>query len=370
MEPPPHRSTPSLVPPPDASVPSHVRGYRVIRRLATGGTSDVLLAQAQGPHGFARAVVLKVLLQQFRDNQEFVAMFAREAAACARLSHPAIVKLFDFFSERGELVMVLEYVDGLPLHKLRALLQTKGRALDDRAAMFVAWRIFGALAAAHTGTDPQSGEFCPVIHRDVNPSNVLLPWDGHVKIADFGIAKVAGMGGETKTGLIKGTYGYMAPEQVRGETLTVRADVYAACLVLWELLARRKAVVRGNASDLAILRAMAEPSFPPLDVLRPELPKALLAAIARGLEPDPGRRTISAEDLCHVLRASASLDAGREALVEALTSVRPLVASPDDVAATGTRPARAPSDTFPDIREERPVAARSTPPRPPSLPSR
>ncbi|MDP9033726.1 MAG: serine/threonine protein kinase [Myxococcota bacterium] len=370
MEPPPRRSTRSSIPPPSSSAAAHVRGYRILRRLATGGTSDVLLAQAQGPHGFARTVVLKVLLQQFRGNPEFVGMFAREAAAYARLSHPAIVKLFDFFEEREELVMVLEYVDGLPLHKLRALLQTHGRTLDDSAAMFVAWRIFGALSAAHTGTDPRSGEACPVIHRDVNPSNVLLPWDGHVKIADFGIAKVVGTDGETKAGLIKGTYGYMAPEQVRGESLTVRADVYAACLVLWELLARRKAIVRGTASDLDILRAMAEPSFPSLDVLRPELPKVLLAAIAQGLEPDPARRTISAQDLCHALRAAASLDAGRENLVDALTSVRSMVVVPNELAATRPTRSRAASDNFPDIRGQPPLVTRSAPPRPPPLVTR
>ena len=129
----------------------------MLRRLATGGTSDVLLARAEGPHGFERVVVLKLLLQQYRDDETFERMFAREAAAYARLSHPAIVKLYDFFSDAGQLVMVLEYVDGLPLHKLRALLKPRGIVVDDRAAMFVAWRIFGALSAAHSARDPADG---------------------------------------------------------------------------------------------------------------------------------------------------------------------------------------------------------------------
>ena len=140
-------------------------------------------------------------------------MFAREAAAYARLSHPAIVKLYDFFSDDGQLVMVLEYVDGLPLHKLRALLKpprpcpsTTARPCSSRA------RIFGALSAAAHGADPQTGEFAPVIHRDVNPSNVLIPWDGHVKIADFGIAKVAGVPTTTRP----------RPASSRGRTATWR----------------------------------------------------------------------------------------------------------------------------------------------------
>ena len=300
--------------PSDASLPVRIGGYRVVRRLATGGTSDVLLARAEGPHGFERAVVLKLLLQQYRDDEQFERMFAREAAAYARLSHPAIVKLYDFFSDAGQLVMVLEYVEGLPLHKLRALLR-KPRFLDDQAAMFVGSRIFGALAAAHSARDPQTQELAPVIHRDVNPSNVLIPWDGHVKIADFGIAKITGVDNDkTQAGFIKGTYGYMAPEQVRGESVTVRSDVYVASLLLWELLVGRKAIVRGTGSDFDVLRAMAEPAFPTLAGLRPDLPPDVLMAVARGLvkDPEPGE-DIDAEEIATALRGVVRPRAGAAA---------------------------------------------------------
>jgi eukaryotic-like serine/threonine-protein kinase len=351
--------------PSDASLPTRIGGYRVIRRLATGGTSDVLLARAEGPHGFERPVVLKLLLQQFREDEKFERMFAREAAAYARLSHPAIVKLYDFFSDASQLVMVLEFIDGLPLHKLRALLKPKGRSLDDRAAMFIGWRVFSALTAAHSARDPQTGEYSPVIHRDVNPSNVLIPWDGHVKIADFGIAKVAGIDGETQAGLIKGTYGYMAPEQVRGEPLTVRADVYAASLLLWELLAGRKAIVRGSGTDIDVLRAMAEPRFPSLTTLRPDLPKTVLEAISRGLEADPDRRAVYADELCSALRTAVSLDEGRQALIDVLSYVRP-PASYDDLAVTTSRPAALrPSGKTPSDSQET-LRFRSDPPPEPS----
>ena len=105
----------------DQDIPfDRIGGYRVLRRLATGGTSDVLLARAEGPHGFERAVVLKLLMQQFRRDAAMEKMFAREAAAYSRLSHPAIVKLYDFFSAEGQLVMVLEFIDGLPLNRFSA----------------------------------------------------------------------------------------------------------------------------------------------------------------------------------------------------------------------------------------------------------
>ena len=295
-----------------------IGGYRILRRLATGGTSDVLLARAEGPHGFERTVVLKLLLQQFRRDAPMEKMFAREAAAYARLSHPAIVKLYDFFSAEGQLVMVLEFIDGLPLNRFRAMLRKGGEQLDDRASIFVASRIFAALAAAHGARDPETGEFAPVIHRDVNPSNVLIPWDGHVKLADFGIAKVAGVSSDTQAGFIKGTYGYMAPEQVRGEPVTVRTDVYAASLLLWELLARRKAIQRGALPEMEVLRAMAEPSLPSLDVLRPDLPQRLREAVSRGLESSPDARSVTADEMLIVLRESVTSNEGRNVLAELL----------------------------------------------------
>jgi serine/threonine-protein kinase len=343
----------------------------VLRRIATGGTSDVLLARAEGPHGFERVVVLKLLLQEYRDDKSFERMFAREAAAYARLSHPAIVKLFDFFSDAGQLVMVLEYVDGLPLHKLRALLKPRGVAFDDSAAMFVAWRIFDALSAAHSAKDPQTGEFSPVIHRDVNPSNVLIPWDGQVKIADFGIAKVAGVDMEkTQAGFIKGTYGYMAPEQARGEALTVRADVYAGCLLLWELLSGRKAIVRGRTSDLEVLRAMAEPTFPSLAALRPDLPLTVLDAVGRGLEPDPDKRSIQAEELASAMRVAAGMEQGRQRLVDALASIRPPSLVEEQTTTISNRPVVRPPDSSADATIPNPVTLRATPAPPPLAPPR
>ncbi len=312
------------------------------------------MARAEGPHGFERTVVLKLLLQQFRRDAPMEKMFAREAAAYARLSHPAIVKLYDFFSAEGQLVMVLEFIDGLPLNRFRAMLRKNGEQVDDRASIFIASRVFASLAAAHGARDPESGEFAPVIHRDVNPSNILIPWDGHVKLADFGIAKVAGVSSDTQAGFIKGTYGYMAPEQVRGEPVTIRTDVYAASLLLWELLARRKAIQRGALPELEVLRAMAEPSLPSLDVLRPDLPQRLREAIARGLEPSPDARSITAEEMLIVLRESVTSNEGRNVLAETLIRVR----QESDAARSGPPPAASADSTAK-------VAAQPEPPRPP-----
>jgi serine/threonine-protein kinase len=311
-----------------ASEPSErIGGFQVIRRLATGQTSEVLLARADGPFGFERPVVLKRLLPNYRDDPAFGRMFAREATAYARLTHPAIVKLYDFFAGDGQLVMVLEYVDGLSLDRLIALLQTgngagNGQHLDDRASLFIGWRIFTALAAAHAAIDPVTEAPAPVVHRDVNPSNVFVPWDGHVKLGDFGVARVAGMGGDTQLGLVQGTFGYLAPEQVRGETVTTAADIYAASLVVWELLAQRRAFRRGSLPDVELLRIMAEPEIPSLDVLRADLDPSLRRALARGLSRNPADRVIGAEEMAGIIRVSGRLEEGREVLVQAAARAR------------------------------------------------
>lgn len=292
-------------------------GYRVLRRIATGGTSDVLLAKAEGPLGFERQVVLKLLLSQYRDDAQFARMFAREAAAYARLSHPSIVRLFDFFSQNEQLVMVLEFVDGLPLNRLRAGLKDVGRKLTDLASLYVADRVFDAIACAHGCVDEQ-GVVSPVIHRDVNPSNVLVAWNGEVKLADFGIARVTGVRSETQSGLIKGTFGYMAPEQVNGGTIGPHTDVYAAGVLLWEMLAHRKAIQRGALPEIEILRAMAEPKIVSLDILRPDLDRRLREVVQAALEPDPSKRTITAEQVVRTLRDIAPAGAGRGELHELL----------------------------------------------------
>src|SRR5690606_17059828 len=135
---------------------------------------------------------------------------ARGVGVRARLSHPAIVRLDEVFALDGQLVMVLEHVDGPSLHRLQGMLKAVGKSLDDRAVFHVASCIFTALAAAHEGSgepDAPAG----VLHQDVNPSNVLVSWDGEVKLADFGMAKVMGLSGEGRADVLRGTYGYMAP---------------------------------------------------------------------------------------------------------------------------------------------------------------
>jgi len=297
--------------------------YTVVRRLGMGGTSEVLLAVSHGPFEFERYVVIKRLLPHFRLEPAMARMLACEAMAYARLSHPAIVRLYDFLTDNGELALVLEHVDGITLARLRSTLRARGHRLGDDAAYYVGKRVFSALAAAHAAKDPATGEAAPVVHRDVSPGNVLLPSDGFVKLADFGIAKVSGTMSDTQDGLIKGTDGYMAPEQVMGGTITPATDVYAACLVLRELLVGKPAFARGRTSELDFLRMMAEPEITPLEAHRPDVPKVVAAALRRGLMADPAQRTLTAAEMVAVLAEVVDGERGRASLVRVLASVPP-----------------------------------------------
>ena len=307
-----------------ARAPRGANRYETVRPLGISATSEVVLAVARGPMGFERPVVLKrVLLDVPEGAAELAtARLGREARAYARLAHPAIVSLLDFVEDGGRLTLVLEHVDGLSLARVVDDLRACGESLDDASVWYLGYRIFVALAAAHAARDPMTGELAQVIHRDVCPDNVLVPWDGFAKLTDFGIARLVGVSSDTRPGVIKGTVGYLSPEQVRGEAVTVRADVYAACLVMRELLLRAPVFPRDRRGELEQLGAMAEPDLVPLAVLRPALPVDLTDAIDRGLAADPEDRNVTAEEIASLIQNAWSLEHARGRLVDQIATLR------------------------------------------------
>jgi serine/threonine protein kinase len=309
---------------------SHARGERVGRHevvavLGATARTEVLLATTRGPHGFTRRVVLKRLRADSAESETSARHFAREAMAYARVSHPSVVHLYDVVEHEGRLVLVLEYVDGLSLGRLRRIMQPRGEALDDASVMYVMAHVFAALAAAHAASDPSTGELLPVVHRDVTPGNVLVGRDGAVKLTDFGIARVTGVESDTRAGLMKGTYGYMAPEQVLGDAITPRTDVYCACILLRELLLRRPTFARGHEGEgeLELLDRMAHPRLAPIEALRSGVPPRICALLEVGLRARADERVCSAADLRDALMDSVSLRAARERLVATLADVDP-----------------------------------------------
>lgn len=288
--------------------------YEILRRLDANENDELLLARAHGPAGFHQSVVLKRHLARCDDGAPHLQRLAQEALAYALVTHPAVVRLHDFVLVDGYPVLVLEHVHGLSLARLVRTLRNRNTELPDEVALYLGHALFTALAAAHRAKNPENGEFVPVIHRDVNPRNVLVAWSGEVKLGNFGIAKVAGARRSdlTAPGTLHGTYGYMAPEQVLGDPLTVRTDVYMGALVVWELLARRRAFRIDGMAELELLKAMASPVLPDLAALRPSLSPALCNAVRVSLSANPDARSLSAIEMATCIEALVDLRAARE----------------------------------------------------------
>jgi serine/threonine-protein kinase len=284
--------------------------------------NEVLLATTRGPHGFVRPVVVKRVRDPDPHDPAASNALVREALAYSRLNHPSVVQLYEVIEDDDRLALILEYVPGVALSRLRTLMQRRGEALDDACALHIMASVFAALAAAHEARDPWTGEFVPVVHRDVNPNNVLVSWDGVVKLTDFGIARVTGVASDTRVGLLKGTYGYMAPEQVLGDEITPRTDVYCACLMLRELLLGRPSFTRRGRHELELMQEMAEPCLEPVERLRAGIPPVIAGALRIGLEANPDARAISAAEMRDVLSVHVRHE-GRARLAAALAAIRP-----------------------------------------------
>lgn len=202
--------------------------FRIVRRLR-GSSREVYVAESEEKG----RVVLKVY--DARNLGVFDPEIADAASAYARLSHPNIVRVIDIFSTDGKFVIALEHVEGSTLDIVGAAIERRKLGLDDGTCFFVAHGLFSALAAAHDAK---------LLHRNINPSNVFVAWDGTVKLGNFTVAPAIRIPRDSSPGITWGSYGYFAPEQVRLEPLDEASDVYSSMLVVWELLARKKAIRR------------------------------------------------------------------------------------------------------------------------------
>ncbi|HEY2509606.1 MAG TPA: serine/threonine-protein kinase [Polyangiaceae bacterium] len=304
---------------PKSEPPPALRGFDILERLGAGGAGQVFLARSRA----GKLVAIKVLsdVPEASRDEEFHQALAREASLCVRLNHPAIVQVRALVEEQGFAALVFEYVEGVALVRLLRFCARHGVRLPDRAAWHVVERVLAALAYAHSQRD-ENYQPAPIVHRDVSPANVLVDWTGGVKLADFGMAKMLGVSPATRVGVVKGTLGCMSPEQARGEAVTERADVYAAALLAWRLATGRTPFAKFKDDEIELLRAMRNPRLRPLAALRPDLPEAILTGIAASLEPDPEKRTLSADELRTRIRGNIDVESGHAELGELLARWR------------------------------------------------
>lgn len=268
--------------------------YSVIRHLATGGMAEIFLAQQRGAGGFAKKVVVKRVRPEQVDNEDFVKMFLDEARIGALLNHRNVVQVFDFGEDEGTYFLAMEYLLGLDLSQLRKDATDQKKWLPVPVVASAIADACAGLHHAHTATD-DAGQPLNLVHRDVSPSNLFVTFDGTIKVLDFGIAKADGRALETKTGVLKGKYFYMSPEQIRGEPLSGQSDVFALGACLYELLTCVRPF--GRDGELAVIRAILQDEIVPPKAHRPDIPDALNAVVLRALARDTSQRFRDAAEM-------------------------------------------------------------------------
>jgi serine/threonine-protein kinase len=281
--------------------------YRLIASLGHGGMADVFLAVAQGPVGFNKLQVIKRLRPNLAEEHEFLAMFLDEARLAARLNHPNIVQTNEVGEVAGQYFIAMEYLDGQPLHRIIHR-GTKNGALTRSMALKILADTLAGLHAAHELTD-YDGSPLRVVHRDASPHNIFVTYEGQTKVVDFGIAKAATRSADTRTGVLKGKIGYMAPEQARCEQVDRRADVFSIGVILWELLTGGR--MWKGMTDVEILDSLMHGQIPDVAAARPDLPPSLVEIARRALTPNPAQRYASAADFRRDLLAELSREGAR-----------------------------------------------------------
>jgi len=268
--------------------------YQLLRRLGVGGMAEVFLARVSQGGVFERPIVIKRVLPHLNSNQSFTRMFLDEVRISASLQHANIVQVFDFGQIRDDYYLALEYVQGRSLYQVLTALRDRGQRMPPALVVGIGVELCRALDYAHERKDPD-GRPMGIVHRDVSPTNILLSFQGEVKLVDFGIATAADRLFQTTTGGVKGKCSYMAPEQVNGELITQQTDVFALGVVLYEALTMRTLFTADTALDT--LAKVRECDVPPLRDQVSDLPRALERTILHTLRPNPRDRPRTCREL-------------------------------------------------------------------------
>jgi serine/threonine protein kinase len=239
--------------------PERFGRYLIVDLIATGGMAEIFKAKLIGVMGFEKTVVIKRILPFWSERRDFVTMLVDEAKILVHLNHPNIVQVFELGCEEDAYYIAMEYVEGIDLRQLMKRCWQRGGPIPEDLALFIVREALGGLHYAHQRSLKEQGPL-HIVHRDVSPQNILLSFDGEVKVTDFGIAKALIQTHETQTGVLKGKFAYMSPEQAEGGNLDARSDLFSAAVVLYELLFSRRLFAAGN--DVAILDRVRRAEIP------------------------------------------------------------------------------------------------------------
>jgi len=274
--------------------------YYLLERISVGGMAEVFRAKAFGAEGFERLVAVKRILPNIAEDKDFIRMFVDEAKLAVQLTHANIAQIFDLGVVDGSYYIALEHVHGRDLRGVFERCRHLGEAMPVAQACFLAMKVCEGLDYAHNKRD-QAGRELALVHRDVSPPNVLVSFEGEVKLIDFGIAKAAGMGSRTRAGVLKGKFGYMSPEQVSGAQVDRRSDVFSCGIVLYELLTGERLFT--GESDYTTLEKVKNVEILPPSTYNRKVPDELERIVLKALAKDTADRYQNAIDLHDELQA-------------------------------------------------------------------
>jgi serine/threonine protein kinase len=274
--------------------------YYLLERINVGGMAEVFRSKAYGVEGFERLVAVKRILPNIAEDKDFIKMFIDEAKISVQLNHANIAQIFDLGVVDGSYYIALEHVHGRDLRAIFDRCRTLGEPMPVAQACFVVMKVCEGLDYAHNKRD-QSGKELHLVHRDVSPQNLLVSFEGEVKLIDFGIAKAAGKGAKTQAGILKGKFGYMSPEQVRGLPIDRRSDIFSCGIVLYELLTGERLFV--GESDFSTLEKVRNVEILPPSTYNRKIPDELERIVLKALAKDVEDRYQNAIDLHDELQA-------------------------------------------------------------------
>jgi serine/threonine protein kinase len=274
--------------------------YVLLERISVGGMAEVFKAKSFGVEGFEKILAIKRILPSLAEDTDFIEMFIDEAKICGQLNHANICQIFELGRVDDSHFIAMEYVWGKDLLQIQNRMRKQRTTMRPEMAAFIAAKLCEGLDYAHKKKDA-TGRALNIIHRDISPQNILISYEGELKVIDFGIAKAASRSSKTQAGVLKGKFGYMSPEQVRGLPLDRRSDVFAIGTILYELLTADRLFV--GESDFETLEKVRNVSCPPVSKVNPKVPASLEAIITKGLARDVDDRYQWANEMMEDLQS-------------------------------------------------------------------
>jgi serine/threonine protein kinase len=262
--------------------------YLLLEKLATGGMAEVYLAKSVGAVGVNKFVAIKRILPQHSESQEYIDMFKEEAKIAVNLNHGNVVSIYDFGVEIKQFFLVMEHVEGRNLRQIVNEMKKSNIQFSIDQIIYITKEVAAGLDHAHRCIDGTTGRPLNITHRDMSPQNIMVSFEGEVKIIDFGIAKAENQMEATKAGTLKGKFGYMSPEQADGLPIDLRTDIFSLGIVMWELLANDRLFT--SSSEAAILRKIRECQIPSIRKINPSVPPELERIVNKALAKDKSLR--------------------------------------------------------------------------------